>query len=255
MHIFLVALSIFVGLNAVAVGSVLFSQWKRWQVDLTEYRHYTTVIFNVCGVVYALYLGFVIWDVWDSFDQVRKTVYQEAGTLTSLYRDSVVFGDSSRIHKAIHDYLEHVVEQEWGLMGQRKEFEASDVLVEDIWQAYYAYDPQGPKERIWYAEALDKLNVLSQARMGRMFATRSGVGPLQWFLLLLGGAVLVSIPCFFRVELLAFKLVLTLFLANIVAFMLFITYSLDHPFRGYGRISSYPFEYALQVLVAEGKGL
>ena len=132
-------------------------------------------------------------------------------------------------------------------MRPSQTFSEGGNYVTDIWNAYYAYTPTTDKERIWYSESLDKLSAFSNARMTRIFNAQNSVGASRWALLLFGGIILIAIPCFFRVEYLVYKLILTLFLANLVAFMLFITHSLDHPFSGQQKIDSFPYEYALEV--------
>lgn len=237
------ALIFFVILNLVAIGSVLFSHHKKWRVDLTRYRHYTALIFNVCGITYALFLGFVIWDVWERHFDVKQTIQEEGKYLIDLYRNAKVFPqkEESAIQDALKAYMQYMVDVEW-----HESLKEGDHYINAIWDAYYDYVPENDYERIWYTESLDKLSELTNTRMTRLFNRTSSVGPLRWILLILGAIVLVMIPCFFKVDYFVFKLVLTLFLANIIAFMLFIIYSLDHPFSGFERLKWEPYEYALE---------
>ncbi|MGE3954545.1 MAG: DUF4239 domain-containing protein [Parachlamydiales bacterium] len=246
----LVAIGIFLLFNLVAIASVAFSHYKKWRIDLTQYRHYTATVFNICGVVYALFLGFIIWDVWERYYDMKKLVHEEAAALTNLARDVTVLPEQGEegVQGAIRAYLSEMAHIDWRELEHKSNLSRRDALVNKIWEAYYAYSPTTPEETIWYTAGIEQLNHFSQARSNRLFEGESTVGPLRWALLIFGGLVLISIPCFFRVEYFTFKLILTLFLANIVAFMLFITYSLDHPFSGYRRIDSYPFQYALKVI-------
>ncbi len=240
----------FVLFTLVGIGVVWFSHRKKWTIDLTVYRHYTALIFNLSGIIYALFLGFITWDVWERYYDAKKTVQDEAHYLVELYRDSYVFQTDSDdfVREKIRAYLAYVIDKEWSHSPLELSFRTGSLYESEIWQAYYNLTPLGPKEEAWYASSIDKLNAFSGARMLRIFNLDNSVGGLRWTLLIAGGLILVTIPCFFRVDPLVLKLILTLFLANIIAFMLFIIYSLDNPFRDPVEIDEFPFKHAEQVI-------
>ncbi|MCH9627756.1 MAG: hypothetical protein S4CHLAM2_13990 [Chlamydiales bacterium] len=244
------AFAIFVLFNFVAVGSVLLFHKKKWHVDPTQFRHYTSLIFQICGIIYALFLSFIVWDVWERFYDVKRTIQTESKNLVDLYRDSTVFEPEMEeaIQAKLKQYLAQAIYQEWPKMEWPGALERGDDLVHEIWQVYYNYTPKTEKDKIWYTESILKLNEFSKARLTRIFNNSSSVGILRWVLLIVGGLFLTSIPCFFKIDLLFFKLLLVLFLANIIAFLLFMVFSLDHPFTGYVEIDTHPFEYAQEII-------
>jgi len=244
------AFGIFVLFNLAALIGVLLFHRKQWHVDVMQFRHYTSLVFQTCGIIYALFLGFIVWDVWERFYEVKRTSQDEAKYLVDLSRDATVFGKETEDHlqSKFEAYLKHVIHVEWPHMEHPGAFEKGDEMVHGIWKAYYAIDPKGEKESIWYTESLRKLNEFTDARLTRIFNHSNSVGVLRWILLLVGGLFLISMPCFFKIDILFFKLFLVFFLANIIAFMLFIVFSLDHPFTGYVEIETQPLEYALQTI-------
>lgn len=244
------AFAIFVLFNFVAVGSVLLFHKKKWHVDPTQFRHYTSLIFQICGIIYALFLSFIVWDVWERFYDVKRTIQNESKYLVDLSRDATVFDPEMEdpLQEKIKEYLAHAINNEWPKMEQPGALLDGDRMVHEIWQLYYTYTPVTEKERIWYSESIERLNAFTNARLTRIFNNTSSVGPLRWTLLLLGGLFLTSIPCFFKIDFLFFKLLLVLFLANIIAFLLFMIFSLDHPFTGYVEIDPSPFHYALETI-------
>ena len=247
---YLRAYGIFVLFNLAALISVFAFHKKVWRIDLTTFRHYTTLVFQLCGIVYAFFLSFIVWDVWERYYDVKSTIQNESKALVDLYRDTTVFSEPSRteIQAKLRQYLLQVVEYEWLNMEKPGAFEKGDALINEIWDAYYTYTPVTDKEQIWYTESLSKLNDFTNARLMRIFNNTSSVGTLRWVLLIVGGLFLISIPCFCKIDLLVFKLLLMLFFANIIAFLLFIVFSLDHPFTGVVEIDALPLEYALRTI-------
>lgn len=247
---YLRAIGIFFLFNLAALIGVLIFHRKKWNVDVTQFRHYTSLVFQICGVVYALFLGFIVWDVWERFYDVKRTIQNEAKYLVDLYQDSSVLGEE--FYKSMREksvsYLNHVIEKEWPNMEKADSFIEGDLIVDEIWALYYAYTPQTEKQAIWFTESLRKLDEFTDARLTRIFNNANSVGHLRWILLIGGGLFLISIPCFFKIELLFFKFFLVFFLANIIAFLLFIVFSLDHPFTGHVEIDTQPLDYALRII-------
>ncbi len=247
---YLRAYAIFVLFNLAALVSVFIFHKKKWRIDLTNFHHYTSLVFQICGIVYAFFLSFIVWDVWERFYDVKRTIQEESKDLVDLYRDTSVFGEPAEknMQTKLREYLIQVVTYEWRHMEVPGAFVRGDELIDEIWDTYYAYTPQTSKESIWYGESIRKLDSFTKARLTRIFNNSSSVGNMRWALLIVGGLFLVSMPCFFKIDLLFYKLLLTLFLANIIAFLLFVVFSLDHPFTGHVEIDAQPLKYALKTI-------
>lgn len=56
------AIALFVLFNSVALVGVLLFRRSKWNVTVTRAHHYTSLIFQICGVIYALFVGFIVWD-------------------------------------------------------------------------------------------------------------------------------------------------------------------------------------------------
>lgn len=243
------ACAIFILFNAVAIFSVLIFHKKRWRVSLAKFSRYTALVFQVCGIVYALFLSFIVWDVWERFYDVKRMIQNESKYLVDIHRNSELFGEEGKaIQTELEKYLNHVIQFEWRHMEESEALKEGDLMIDNIWKIFYAYTPVTEKERIWYTESLAKMNEFTNARLTRIFNNSSSVGYLRWILLIVGGLFLISMPCFFQIDLLFFKFFLTFFLANIIAFMLFIIFSLDHPFIGYVEIGPEPMQYAFDAI-------
>lgn len=189
---------------------------------------------------------------WERFYKVKYTTQDEAQYLVDIYQDASALGHDMQatLQPVFVDYLNQVIDQEWPNMEKMSIFEKGDALVDTIWNLYYTYTPTTPKQTIWYTETIRKLDKFALARLTRIFNNANSVGNLRWILLIGGGLFLLSIPCFFKIDLLFFKFFLVFFLANIIAFLLFIIFSLDHPFTGHVEITPQALVYARQAIQA-----
>lgn len=248
---YLCAIGIFILLNGMALLGAMFFPRKKWNIEAVGF-HYTSLIFQVCGVIYALFVGFIVWDVWERFDAVKHQVQLEAEYILDIYQDSSAFGEQmeKKIHSQFSTYLNHVIENEWPKMEIPKVFVEGDAMVDGIWKTYYDYSPTNRKQEIWYQESISKLDKFALARLTRIFNNANSVGALRWCLLIGGGLFLLSIPCFFRVKSHFLKFVLIFYLANIISFLLVIIFSLDHPFIGNVEIDYKPLKYVLKKIEA-----
>ena len=75
--------------------------------------------------------------------------------------------------------------------------------------------------------------------------SRTGIEPLLWFVLIVGGLCVVSFTIFFGAENLKAQLAMACMLALLISLILFTILSLDFPFTGSVSISPEPFKMVL----------
>lgn len=244
------AIGIFILFNGVALLAVVLFPRKKWNIEAVQGFHYISLVFQICGVIYALFVGFIVWDVWERFYAVKHNVQEEAEYLLDIYQDSSVFGKEiqAKLKSQFLNYLNQVIQHEWPNMEIPGIFAKGNAMVDGIWETYYDYTPASRKQEIWYQESITKLDRFSLARLTRIFNNANSVGVFRWCLLIGGGLFLMSIPCFFKVKLFFIKYFLIFFLANMISFLLFIIFSLDHPFIGKVEIDHQPFTYVRKII-------
>ena len=75
--------------------------------------------------------------------------------------------------------------------------------------------------------------------------SRTGIPPLLWFVLLMGGISTISFTFLFSTDNLKAQIVMGVLFSMMIALILFTIMSLDFPFTGSISVSSEPFRMAL----------
>src|SRR5262245_19353661 len=143
------------------------------------------------GTIYAVLLAFVVFVVWQQFNDARGNVEREANEILDVMR--VVKGLPENVWrpllKHLHEYVSTVLDDEWPAMarGSRATFEAGTRILDRISGLLVAHEPESECHKSLYDEALGRFNDLSDARMNRLFSSRLRI-PLGLRMLLYAGA-------------------------------------------------------------------
>jgi hypothetical protein len=204
----------------------------------------TGYTFTVVGTFYAVLAGFTILNVQERFDQAHQSVEQEANLLNDLAHDAQVFPESIRVTTKEHvfAYVKHILEIEWRQLANGKISREGHDLIKNIWDIYYSYTPRDEKERIWYAEAVSKLNAISNARLVRIYNSKEHLSQMMWALLIGGAMMTAGFTYLFKIPHVTLHLVVISMLAGTISFMLFLIYCLNTVYSGDVSIKPTAFE-------------
>jgi len=200
-------------------------------------------IFATLGVVYAVLLAFVVVIVWEDFDRSRSHIQHEANCLVGLYRDAEGFSPDfkNQVRGLLNNYAETVVNEEWKTMARGELSPAVGAIMRNMWLVYSNYVPRTEGEKTFFDESVRKLNDLSELRGSRLMDAKTGVHPLLWFVLIVGGTVTIMFTFLFGAENLSAQLAMTTLLAVLISLILFTILAMDFPFTGGVSISPEPF--------------
>ena len=98
---------------------------------------------------------------------------------------------------------------------------------------------------IYFTESLKHLTRLSDYRRTRLFASHGTVPATLWYLLLSGAVLLVLFTYFVGHESAWAQAAMTAALAGVLAFSLFLVWSLDSPYSGVASVTPQPFSLEL----------
>jgi hypothetical protein len=239
-----------VALPALAVGGALLVRRLVGADVLAYHNDVAGFIYAVVGVVYAVLLGFSAIIVWEQFRRAQEGVDEEANALADLYRDSRIFPPEVRnaVELRVREYTRLVVEQEWPAMVAGKSSSATWDAYNRIWQTYHAFQPRDDHQRIWYAESLERLNALADARRDRLLSVRSGVPTVMWAVLLCGGAITIGFSFLFGTRNARAQVFMTGGLALTIGVALLSILALHKPFGGITRVDPEPFQQVDRIL-------
>jgi hypothetical protein len=201
------------------------------------------------SVFYAILMGFIIVGVEARFNALQHTIESEAEGLVDIYRDIGVFsdGDKKAVRQLIRDYVNEVIDHEWGLLAHGLESSVAREKMQRIWWRLYRVNPEGEKQDIWYDRLISGMEQVSENRIIRIFRSEDALGSMIWSLLIVGAFICIGFIYFFGMQNLRAMILMTVFIAITVGFMLYVIFYYDNPFLGLDGIQPTAFRHALML--------
>src|SRR5918911_480046 len=213
-------------------------------------------IYAALGVIYAVLLALVVITVWEEYQAADATVEQEANATAEVFLLGYELPEpeGAHIQELARSYAEEVVHKEWPLMAQGKqptlEQEAGTQtgwnLIDDIRASVHGFEPQTRAQEELYAEGLNQVANLANARRTRLVASEEGVPGVLWSVLIFGGIAAVGFTYLFGLENTWAHRLMVVTLAAGMGLVLFTIGAMEHPFSGGARIGPGFFELVLE---------
>jgi hypothetical protein len=202
----------------------------------------------VLAVAYGVVLAFVVVSQWESFQDTKITVASEANDLAGLFRLAEGLPEPARhrVQGLLNAYGRVVVEEEWEAMGRGKDSPRAWSRLDPLWQAIRDVDPRTGREARIYQEMLRHMSSLTDERRLRLLASRDGVHPLMWLILIAGAVILVLFTYFFGLKSVWAQVGMTALMTATLALNLFLIAAIDYPFTGNLRIEPEAFRQVLE---------
>jgi hypothetical protein len=213
-------------------------------------------IYAALGVIYAVLLALVVIAVWEEYGAASETVEQEANAAADIYwlANQLPEPRGTRVQELVRSYAEEVVHREWPLMEQGRTplmtqeegTPAGWTIIDDIRQNIQGFEALTKSEEQLYAEGLDQVDTLSDARRMRLVASEEGVPGVLWSVLIFGGIAAVGFTYLFGLESTWAHRLMVAILAAVIGLGLFTVGAMEHPFSGGARIGPGAFELILE---------
>ena len=167
-------------------------------------------IYAVVGVIYAVLLALVVIATWEEFGRARIMVETEANALAEIFllAHRLPEPEGVRIQELARSYAEAVAHEEWPLMEQgrtpslersRGSSRAWD-LNDDIRASLQEVEPRTVAGQELYAEGLDQVQRLGDARRMRLVMAEESLPTVLWVVLIVGGIVAVGFAYLFGLQ-------------------------------------------------------
>ena len=198
------------------------------------------------GTIYAVLLAFVVFMVWQQFNDARSHVEREAHELLDLTR--TVRGLPEALARpflsAACAYVEVVLRDEWPVMAacSQAPLEQGSRLLDGMWEILVAHEPVSECHKSLYEEALARFNDLSDTRMSRLASSRLRIPVALRLLLYFGAVTIVGSMWLFSVESFAVHAIMTSALAGSISHILYVISDLDDCFSGNWQVPRSEFE-------------
>jgi hypothetical protein len=120
------------------------------------------------------------------------------------------------------------------------------VLIDDIRASLQEVEPTTLAGQELYAEGLDQVQRLADARRMRLVMAEEGLPTVLWVVLIVGGIVVVGFAYLFGLENTGTHALMVASLAGVIALVLYTIGAMDHPFSGAARVGPEAFELVLE---------
>ena len=197
------------------------------------------------GSVYAVLLAFVVFVVWNQYNQTRELIEREANQVLDLFRTAKGFSDEVRrpVQHQLRAYVEEVLRHEWPAMARGAEI--ADVAggpLDRVWDLLVRFEPVSQSHCALYDQMLSGYNDLSDVRAGRVLASITRIPLALRILLYIGAVMTVASTYLLCVESFAIHAIVAGTLAGAISHVIYIIGDLDHCFAGDWQVPRSAFE-------------
>jgi hypothetical protein len=213
-------------------------------------------IYAALGVIYAVLIALVVIAVWEEYDAASVTVEQEANALAEIswLGHRLPEPEGSHIQELARSYAQDVIDEEWPLMEQGQAplmtqtqgTPAGWTLIDDIRANLQDFQPRTQADEQLYAEGLDQVQRLGDARRMRLVAAEEGIPGVLWAVLIFGGVAAIGFTYLFGLENTWAHRLMVVTLASVIGLVLFTIGAMEHPFSGGARIGTGAFDLILE---------
>jgi hypothetical protein len=206
------------------------------------------------GTIYAVLLAFVVFVVWQQFNDARAHVETEANELLDLVR--TVRGLPGEVRFPLlalaERYVQGVLGPEWVAMrrGEGQALEEGARVLDQMWDRLVEYEPRSECHKSLYEEALARFNDVSDRRSNRLSSSRLRIPVALRLLIYAGAAMTVGSLYLFAVRPFVVHVLMTAALAGAIGHLLYVISDLDDCFDGDWQVPRGPFERVRDYLAA-----
>lgn len=238
----LIFVVVFVGFSSAGV-LVVGPRIRKGVAGKEGWREHVSITLEAAFVFVGLLLALVALAAYGNFTEARSVVDSEASALGTLYRDVNAYPEPDRtlLQVEIQSYISKVINHDWP--EQRRGIVPNGaVLPTEIVLVLAKFQPANAGQTALSQAALAEANTWLLARRQRLDIVTRGLPVTLWVVLVVGSAVNIGLTWLLPVHNVRGHLVLAASFALVVALILFVTASLDHPFRGPFGVSPEAFQ-------------
>ncbi len=236
--------------GGVVLISVVFARvTQRFSKNREVFREHNDLagfIFAVVGVIYAVLLAFIAIGVWERFTAAETRTYDEAGQLLIVYRDSEAFPGGDHLRPQLRHYVESIINLEWPELRQAREASAfSTGQLTAVARTIRHLDPKTPAQQQIYGNMLSAFGAALADRDQRLSEDVTGLNKVMWWIVFLGAVITIGFTYLFGFKNDRMQAAMIGTLATLIGLVIFLTMSLDFPFRGSVAVQPEAFHHLL----------
>jgi hypothetical protein len=191
--------------------------------------------FSAMGMLYGLLLSLVAVSTWQNLEYVDGLANKESTAIVELYRDVSTLEEPAKdkLHQDLEDYLSYIINVAWPAHKLGKVPSGGTVILTHFIGRLSTYHNSNVEQQIFLAEVFTAYNRLIDVRRLRMHAVAdTGIGPIIWTVILVGGALTLSGGFLIHLPTLKGHLFMNGLFSILLGLMIFLLTAIDQPFRG-----------------------
>jgi len=204
--------------------------------------------------VYASFLGFLLFGVYNRYDRTRADVVGEVAELTTLDRLAVAFPAATRIQlrDGLKEYARQVVEVEWPQLRDRSTRTTMVSALDTLDYTYAAVAPATRKQQEVLKYSLRLLGEIRDTRGIRVLRSLGALQVLLWVVTLTGTAVAIVFPWAFGSPNINATMLMSILSTLLMTSVVLVVLKLSYPFSGEYGISPTPYAAFIHEVSARG---
>jgi Protein of unknown function (DUF4239) len=208
------------------------------------------VIYAALYVMFGMMVGFSAYIVLNKYNLSENTVKSEASNVEELYwlAEQLPEPERDEIQELAVSYARVVVDEEWPLMKGGQTSPRAGTLADDLRRSIEDFEPGTATEQAVYAQELERVHDLDQAREVRLLNVSEGLPPVLWFVLVSLGIDTILFTYFVGMKARWLHVLAVAALTGGIALIIFTIVILDHPFGEDLRLDPDAFELVLQTI-------
>lgn len=212
------------------------------------------IIYAALYVMFGMMVGFSAYLVLSKYNTSQNTVKSEASNVEELYwlAEQLPEPERGEIQELAVSYARAVVDEEWPLMRSGQTSPRAGTLADDLRRSIEDFEPGTAAEQAVYAQELERVHDLDEAREVRLLNVREGLPPVLWFVLVSLGIDTILFTYFVGMKARWLHVLAVAALTGGIALIIFAIVVLDRPFGGDLRVGPDAFELVLDTV--EGNG-
>ncbi|MGV0067014.1 DUF4239 domain-containing protein [Mycobacterium colombiense] len=245
LPLWLLLVSVIAVAIAIAVGCVWLGNrvlpMRRYG---TEPNPAIASFLTVVGFIYGALLGFTVVATWEHFSSTQVVVSGEASALTTMYRQTVAMPEPERteVQQLLRKYASAVAGPEWN----KQHNDGARAAITRMYRTVGRQQPNVAAKPI-NQQFLNQLSELASDRNERIVGTKPRIPALMWAGLIFGAVVLVAFTGFLRMGNTVGHVIVSSTVAVLLGLLLCVVFQLDHSYAADQRITSGPFQHALDI--------
>src|SRR3954470_23684563 len=245
--------TIILSLSAGAlIGLLLVRRFVLPHLRVTvEDSEFSGAVVQSVMVFYGLALALIAVNVWQTYNDVSRTVSLEAISFGALYRDVSGYPEPvrSKLQDQIRGYIDQVIHGAFPLMHEGKVPTAGVEWMDRIQTLLMSFEPASEGQRILHAETLAAYNRALQSRRSRVDAVSTSLPGVMWAVIIVGAVLSIGSCYFFHVEDVRLHGILVVMLSMLIGLVITMTVSMNHPFRGDLALTADPYQLVCDQLM------